>query len=68
MIPYLNLEEQVDSDFVCAWRRALLRRVMARFHKAHIHNRLLSFDEVKEASLADSWIYVGTKIVELRRS
>jgi hypothetical protein len=67
MIPYLNLEEQVDSDFVCAWRRALLRRVMARFHKAHIHNRLLSFDEVREASLADSWIYIGPKIVEAEK-
>ena len=26
MIPYMNLEEQVDSDFVGARRRALLRR------------------------------------------
>jgi hypothetical protein len=67
MIPYMNLEEQVDSDFVGARRRALLRRVMARFHNAHIHNRLLSFDEVREASLADSWIYIGTKIVEAEK-
>ena len=67
MIPYINLEEQVDSDFVGARRRALLRRVMARFHNAHIHNRLLSFDEVREASLADSWIYIGTKILEAEK-
>src|SRR4028119_1203997 len=67
MIPYLNLEEQVDSDFVGARRRALLRRVIARFHKAQIHDRLLSFDEVKGASLADSWIYIGPKIVEAEK-
>ena len=67
MIPYMNLEEQIDSDYVGARRRALLRRVMARFYKAHIHNRLLSFDEVREASLADSWIYIGPKIVEAEK-
>jgi hypothetical protein len=67
MIPYMNLEEQVDSDFARARRRALLGRVIARFHKAHIHNRLLSFDEVREASLADSWIYIGPKIVEAEK-
>ncbi len=67
MVPYVNVEKQVDSDFVGARRRALLRRVMARFHKAHIHNRLLSFDEVREASLADSWIYIGPKIVEAEK-
>jgi hypothetical protein len=33
MIPYMSLEEQVDSDFIRARRRALLRRVIARFHK-----------------------------------
>ena len=63
MIRYTNLEEQVEGDFAGARRRALLRRVMARFHKAHTRNRLLSFDEVREASLADSWIYIGPKIV-----
>ena len=67
MIEQMSLEEQVDSDFARAWRRALLRRVIARFHKGPTHNRLLSFDEVREASLADSWIYVGTKIVEAEK-
>ncbi len=67
MIPYMSLEEQVDSDFIRARRRALLRRVGARFHKDPTHNRLLSFDEVREASLADNRTYLGTKIVEAEK-
>ena len=67
MIPYMSLEEQVDSDFIRARRRALLRRVIARFHKDPTHNRLLSFDEVREASLADNRTYLGTKIVEAEK-
>jgi hypothetical protein len=63
----MSLEEQVDSDFVSARRRALLRRVWARFHKSPTHDRLLSFETVRRASLADSWIYVGTKIVEAEK-
>ena len=67
MIPYMNLEEQVDSDFVRARLRALLRRVGPRFHKDPAHNRLLSFDEVREASLTDNRTYLGTKIVEAEK-
>jgi hypothetical protein len=67
MIPYMSLEEQVDSDFIRARRRALLRRVIARFHKDPTHNRLLSFDEVREASMADNRTYLGTKIVEAEK-
>ena len=67
MIPYMNLEEQVDSDFVRARLRALLRRVGSRFYKDPAHNRLLSFDEVREASLADNRTYLGTKIVEAEK-
>jgi hypothetical protein len=67
MIPYMSLEEQVDSDFIRARRRAFLRRVGARFHKDPTHNRLLSFDEVREASLADNRTYLGTKIVEAEK-
>ena len=63
MVPYMNVEEQVNSDFVGARRRALLRRVMARFYKAHIHNRLLSFDEDREASLADNRTYLGAMTI-----
>ena len=67
MIPYMKLEEQLDSDFVGARRRALLRRVGARFHKDPTHNQLLPFDEVREASLADTQTYLGSKIVEVEK-
>jgi hypothetical protein len=67
MIEQMSLEEQVDSDFVSARRRALLRRVWARFHRGTTHNQLLSFDEVRKASLADNQTYLGTKIVEVEK-
>ncbi len=67
MIEHMSLEEQVDSDFIRARRRALLRRVGARFHKGPTHSWLLSFDEVREASLADNRTYLGTKIVEAEK-
>ncbi len=47
MIPYMDLNEQVDADFIRARRRALLRAVVARFRReGHVSNRLLSFDDV----------------------
>jgi hypothetical protein len=46
MIPYMDLNEQVDSDFTRAGRRALLRRVLARLRNNPASNRLLSFDDV----------------------
>ena len=63
----MSLKEQVDSDFAGARRRALLRRLGARFHRSPAHDRLLSFEEVREASLADSWTYVGARIVEVEK-
>ena len=67
MIEQMSLEEQVDSDFVHARRRALLRRVWARFHRGTTPNQLLSFDEVRKASQADNQTYLGTKIVEVEK-
>lgn len=67
MIEHMNLEEQVDSDFNNARRQASPRRVWARFHKDPTHNRLLSFDELRKASLADSQTYLGTRIVEAEK-
>ena len=67
MIEQMSLEEQVDSDFVHARRRALLRRVWARFHRRTTPNQLLSFDEVRKASRADNQTYLGTKIVEVEK-
>ena len=65
MIPYMDLNEQVDTDFIRARRRARLRAVVARFRREHALNRLLSFDDVRRELLADNRLYRGTKVVEV---
>jgi hypothetical protein len=65
MIPYMDLNEQVDADFIRARRRAVLRAVAARFRREHTSNRLLSFDDVRRELVADNHLYRGTKVVEV---
>jgi hypothetical protein len=65
MIPYMDLNEQVDTDFIRARRRALLRAVVARFRREHASNRLLSFDDVRREHVANNRLYRGTRIVEV---
>src|SRR5918993_2432449 len=66
MIPYMNLNEQVDADFTRARRRARLRALVARLRCEHTSNRLLSFDEVRrELSVANNRLYRGTRVVEV---
>ena len=66
MIPYMDLNEQVDADFTRARRRARLRAVAARIRREHTPNRLLSFDEVRrELSVANKRLHRGTRVVEV---
>jgi len=65
MIPYMDLSEQVDTDFVRARRRARLRAVVARFRREHTPNRLLSFHDVRRELVADNRLYRGTRVVEV---
>jgi hypothetical protein len=65
MIPYMNLNEQVDADFTRARRRARLRAVMARIRREQAANRLLSFDEVRRELVANNRLYRGTRVVEV---
>jgi hypothetical protein len=67
LIPYMDLNEQVDSDFTRARRRAFLRRVLARLRNGPASNQLLSFDEVRRALLANNRIHLGTKVVEVEK-
>ncbi len=67
MIPYMNLEAQVDSDFSRARRRAFLKRIVARLRKDLVSNQLLSFDEVRRALLAHNRTYLGQRIVEVKK-
>ena len=65
MIPYMNLNEQVDADFTRARRRARLRAVMALIRREHASNRLLSFDDVRRELAANNRFYRGTRVVEV---
>jgi hypothetical protein len=67
LIPYMDLNEQVDSDFTRARRRAFLRRVLARLRDGPSSHQLLSFDEVRRALLANNRIHLGTKVVEVEK-
>ena len=67
MISYMYLTEQIDIDFSRARRRALLRRVLARFRNNPASNRLLSFDDLRRALRADNRLYRGTKVVEVEK-
>src|SRR5919112_6682848 len=68
MIPYMDLNEQVDADFTRARRRARLRAVVARVRREHTSNRLLSFEEVRrEHSVANKRLHRGTRVVEVEQ-
>ena len=65
MIPYMNLNEQVDADFTRARRRARLRAVVARIRREHTSNRLLSFDDLRRELVANNRLHRGTRVVEV---
>ena len=65
MIPYMNLNEQVDADFTRARRSARLRAVMARIRREQASNRLLSFDDVRRELAAKNRLQRGTRVVEV---
>jgi hypothetical protein len=65
MIPYMDLNEQVDADFTRARRRARLRAVMARIRRERASNRLLSFDDLRRELAAKNRLYRGTRVVEV---
>jgi hypothetical protein len=65
MIPYMNLNEQVDADFTRARRRARLRAVVARIRREHTSNRLLSFDDLRRELAANNRRPRGTRVVEV---
>jgi hypothetical protein len=65
MIPYMDLNEQVDADFTRARRRARLRAVLTRIRREHTSNRLLSFDDVRREHAANNRLHRGTKVVEM---
>lgn len=67
MIGYSSVEEQVDSDFQHALRRAFLHRWRDRLRKGSAHDRLLSFDEAKSELARWSQSYRGVRPVEVEK-
>ena len=66
MIPYMDLNEQVDTDFIRARRRARLRATVARFRRERASNQLRSFDDVRRDLLVtNNRLYRGTRVVEV---
>jgi hypothetical protein len=65
MIPYMDLNEQVDVDFTRARRRARLRALVARVRREHTSNRLLSFDDVRRGLVANNRLHRGMRVVEV---
>jgi hypothetical protein len=65
MIPYMNLNEQVDADLTRARRRARLRAVVARIRREHTSNRLLSFEDVRRELAAHNRLHRGRRVVEV---
>ena len=65
MIPYMNLNEQVDADFTRARRRALRRALVTRIRKEHASNRLLPFDDLRKELVANNRLHRETRIVEM---
>ena len=65
MIPYMDLNEQVDADFTRARRRARLRALAARIRREHASNRLLSFEDVRREHAANNRLHRGTRVVEM---
>jgi hypothetical protein len=63
----MDPHEQSDKDFSRARRRAFLRRIGAYLRRDPGSNRLLSFDEVKEALGAVSQVYVGMREVPVSK-
>ena len=65
MIPYMDLNEQVDADFTRARGRARLRAVVAHIRREHTSNRLLSFDDVRRELAANNRRHRGARVVEV---
>ena len=63
MIPYMDLNEQADKDFVRARRRAFVHWLAARFR----HDPLPSFEDARRELGAYNRVRLGTREVEVDR-
>lgn len=59
MTGYISVDEQVDKDFHRAVLKASMRRWRNRLRKDPARDRLLSFEEGKDALARSSQVYRG---------
>jgi hypothetical protein len=67
MVDMMNLEEQVDREFIAAMRRAKIRKLIARLRRKPGTRTLLSFEELRQSMRAYGGIQRGRDTVELSR-
>jgi hypothetical protein len=67
MIGYMNVEEQVDVDFIRARRRAFLRRARARLRNDVRSSSMPSFEEVRKSLGAQGGIRAGRRVVRVEQ-
>jgi hypothetical protein len=65
MIGHMNIEEQVDVDFIRARRRAFLRRARARLRNDPLFASMPSFEEVRKSLGAQGGIRAGRRVVRV---
>jgi len=63
----VDLNEQADTDFARALRRAFLRRVGAYLRNDPASNRLLSFEEVRSVVGAFQQVHLGVREVPVEK-
>ena len=67
MRTYINIEEQVDADFVRARHRSFLHRMGARLRGDPSSARSLSFEEVRKALGVSNKVRLGRRVVPVER-
>ena len=67
MVDLMNLEDQVDLDFIVARRRARLGRLRTLLLRRNTRSTLLSSDEVRRSVSASGGMYRGRRTVEVSR-
>jgi hypothetical protein len=62
MVKYVNIEEQLDFDFTRARRKALLRRMQARFFGEPASARMRSFEDLSNGLGAFNRLRLGRRV------
>ncbi len=67
MVRYMNIEEQVNYDFIRAHRRAFIRRIQARIFGDPASTRMHSFEDVSNKFGAFNRVRLGRRVVAVEK-